>query len=85
MRSSFERSNVLVAGWIVACAPAALSAQSQTTVPLRGRIIDARTTAAVPGVVVVLTVGGDTLFFGSASDESQEELVDVFVRRHGGD
>jgi membrane-associated two-gene conflict system component 1 (EACC1) len=37
------------------------------------------------GSSVTLTIGGDTLALGSASDEAQEELVDVFVRRHGGD
>lgn len=35
------------------------------------------------GSSVTLTIGGDTLALGSASDEAQEELVDVFVRRHG--
>jgi hypothetical protein len=35
------------------------------------------------GSSVTLTIGGDTLALGSASDEAQEELVDLFVRRHG--
>jgi hypothetical protein len=34
------------------------------------------------GVSVTLTIGGDTLALGSASDEAQEALVDAFVRRH---
>jgi hypothetical protein len=59
------RTPLCRAALAVAClAPAGLAAQdSSATAPLtlRGRVIDARTLAAVPGVAVALTSGRDTI------------------------
>lgn len=65
----FRRADLAVAAAVIAFGSAALSAQvDSANGALRGRIIDARTTQAIPRVVVVLTLAGDTI--GRAETDS---------------
>jgi hypothetical protein len=58
----FTRAGFQIAAAIMAFGSTALPAQvDSSSGALRGRIIDARTTQAIPAVVVVLTLGRDTL------------------------
>jgi hypothetical protein len=64
-----KRADLAVAAAIIAFGSTALSAQADSAKgAVRGRIIDARTTQAIPAVVVVLTTAGDTI--GRAQSDS---------------
>jgi hypothetical protein len=65
----FKRADLRVAAAVIAFGSTALPAQSDSANgAVRGRIIDARTTQAIPAVVVVVTLAGDTL--GRAQTDS---------------
>jgi hypothetical protein len=56
------RRDRLVAASVLALVPAIGLAQADSArATIRGRVIDARTTRPLPSVVVVITVGGDTI------------------------
>ena len=65
----FRRADLAVAAAVIAFGSTALSAQADSANgAVRGRIIDARTTQAIPSVVVVVTLAGDTI--GRAQSDS---------------
>lgn len=70
----FKRVDLTVAAVVIAFGSTTLSAQvDSTNGALRGRIIDARSTRAIPSVVVVLTLAGDTI--GRAQSDSGGAFV----------
>ena len=65
----FKRADLAAAAAVIAFGSTALSAQiDSANGALRGRVIDARTTQAIPAVVVILTLASDTL--GRAQSDS---------------